>query len=501
MELTADTIYGFTTSLLLSRFDNPKPTPTFHKELWELVCRPEPKVAIAAPRGHAKSTAITHSYTLASVLFRKSRFVLVVSDTEGQAVQFLGDIKRELIENDDLISLFDLKRKLVKDTESVVIAEFKDGTQFRIDAKGSEQKLRGTKWRNTRPDLIIGDDLENDEIVLNEERRDKFRRWFFNALLPAGGDHCKVRIVGTILHMDSLLERLMPPWGGEHTMTDGIKFWLDEEYRANNETPWLSVRYQAHNPDFTQMLWPEKFSQKRLASIRLDYVQQGFPEGYSQEYLNYPIDEENAYFQGDDFLPIEEKEDNLGYYVGCDLAISERDRAAYTVMVVAGLNPQGKLKVVDVRRFRGDSLEIVDELFVLQQRYEPEIFIIEKENIARSIGPFLKQEMNRRGIYLNIDDPVPSQDKMKRAQSIRARMRAGQVEFNHDAHWYHAFYTELTQFPRSQYSDQVDAFANIGLALDKMVEVPTYSELEEDAWEEEEALYLMDQGIDSITGY
>ena len=500
MELTADALYGFTTSLLLSRFDNPKPTPAFHKELWELVCRPDEWVAIAAPRGHAKSTAITHSYTLASVLFRKARYALVVSDTEEQAVLFLGDIKLELTENTDLIQLFDIKR-VVKDTEKVIIVQFNDGAYFRIDAKGSEQKLRGRKWRGMRPDLIIGDDLENDEIVLSDERRKKFRDWFFNSLVPMGGDDCKIRIVGTILHMDSLLERLMPPWGGEHTKTDGIKFWIDEKYQEEEELPWLSVRYQAHSPDFSQMLWPEKFSRKRLERLRAGFVQQGNPEGYSQEYLNYPIDEENAYFQGDDFLPIEDTEENLEYYVGCDFAISEKDRAAYTVMVVTGRNPQGKLKVVDVRRFRGDSLEIVDELFILQQRYEPEIFIIEKENIARSIGPFLYQEMHKRDIFLNIDDPVPSQDKMKRAQSIRARMRAGQVEFNKDAHWYHAFYTELTQFPRSQYKDQVDAFANIGLALDKMVDVPTYAELEEDQWEEEEALYLIDQGIDQITGY
>jgi predicted phage terminase large subunit-like protein len=249
------------------------------------------------------------------------------------------------------------------------------------------------------------------------------------------------------------------------------------------------------------MLWPEKFSRKRLESTRLDYVQQGFPEGYSQEYLNYPIDEENAFFQGDDFLPLSDTDENLEYYVGCDFAISEKDRAAFTVMVVAGINSTGKLKIVDVRRFRGDSLEIVDELFILQQRYEPELFIIEKENIARSIGPFLNQEMHKRGIYLTIDDPVPSQDKIKRAQSIRARMRAGQVEFNHDAHWYHTLYTEMTQFPRSQYKDQVDAIANIGLALDKMVVAPTHQELEDEYWEEEESIYLMDQGIDHVTGY
>lgn len=500
MDLTSDVIYGFTTSLLLSRFDNPKRTPAFHKELWELVTSPNEWVAIAAPRGHAKSTAITHSYTLAAVLFRQARYALVVSDTEEQAVLFLGDIKLELTENDDLIRLFDIKR-VVKDTEKVIIVQFNDGAYFRIDAKGSEQKLRGRKWRGMRPDLIVGDDLENDEIVLNDDRRKKFRDWFFNSLVPMGGDTCKIRIVGTILHMDSLLERLMPPWGGEHTETDGIKFYLNKEYREKEEVPWLSIRYQAHNPDFSQMLWPEKFSRKRLERLRAGYVQQGNPEGYSQEYLNYPIDEENAFFQRDDFLPIKDYDENLEYYVGCDLAISERDRAAYTVMVVAGVNQYGKLKVVDVRRFRGDSLEIVDELFTLQQRYEPELFVIEKENIARSIGPFLSQEMMKRGIYLTIDDPVPSQDKLKRAQSIRARMRAGQVEFDHDAYWYHALYTEMSQFPRSVYKDQVDAIANIGLALDKIVDAATPQELEDEYWEEEESLYLMDQGIDPITGY
>ena len=49
--------------------------------------------------------------------------------------------------------------------------------------------------------------------------------------------------------------------------------------------------------------------------------------------------------------------------MGCDFAISEKDKAAFTVMVVAGINSKGLLKVVDVRRFRGDSLEIVNELF------------------------------------------------------------------------------------------------------------------------------------------
>ena len=119
-------------------------------------------VAIAAPRGFAKSTAITHSYTLAEALFRQSKFIIIVSDTESQASLFLGDIKSELLENEDLIHLFGIT-SFEKMNETDIIVKLKDGYRFRIIAKGAEQKLRGTKWDGLRPDLIVIDDLEGDE--------------------------------------------------------------------------------------------------------------------------------------------------------------------------------------------------------------------------------------------------------------------------------------------------------------------------------------------------
>lgn len=496
--LNADLIYGFTTSLLLSRFDSPKPTPEFHWELWDLFCREDRQVAIAAPRGHAKSTAVTHTCTLASVLFRERDFVLLVSDTESQAIQFLGDIKKELQENSDLIEAFGVKR-FVKDTEADIIVEFDDGAQFRIIAKGSEQKVRGLKWRNKRPNLVIGDDLENDEIVMNEDRRLKFRQWFFNALIPVGSDDCIYRIVGTILHMDSMLERLMPEWGAKTTETDGIRHW------SVKKSSWTSIRYQAHNDTYDMLLWPEKFPKERLLAIRQTYIDQGFPEGYAQEYLNYPIDEENAFFRKTDFIPIDDREEHLEYYVGGDLAISEKDTRAYSVFVIAGMDSKGILKIVDVIRARMDSKEIVDELFAIHHRYNPEAFFIEKENIARSIGPFLTEQQHQTGVYLNISEDtliVPTQDKMKRAQPIRARARAGTVQIDAEAFWYEPFITECLQFPRGVYKDQVDALAMIGLGLAKMNVVPTSQELEdmeyEDEWEESAIDY---DTREMMTGY
>ena len=107
--ITSELINGFTLGLLAAKYDNPKPIPPFHQEMWELCTSDKPKVAIAAPRGHAKSTAITHAYILAMMLFREKSFCLLVSDTEGQASEFLGDIRAELEENEALCQTFALK--------------------------------------------------------------------------------------------------------------------------------------------------------------------------------------------------------------------------------------------------------------------------------------------------------------------------------------------------------------------------------------------------------
>ena len=495
--LSGDLIHGFSTSLLMRNFDNPVDTPPFHKELWDLCCAEDPKVAIAAPRSHAKSTAITHTYSLANILFREKDHILIISDTEGQASAFLGDLKRELLENEEMKELFHFD-KLVKDRETEFVGRFEDGTLFRVIAKGSEQKLRGLKWRNKRPNLIICDDLENDEIVLNDERRDKFRRWFYNALLPAGSRDCLVRVVGTILHMDSLLERLMPKTTDKHTVHEPLK-----DYSTSKNKIWKSVRYRAHDRDFTEILWPEHMNEEKLREIRQDYIDQGFPEGYSQEYLNFPIDEDNAFFRRDDFLPIEEDGVPEEYYIAADFAISERKQAAFTVFVVVGVTANHTIRVRDVVRFRGDAYDIIDTMFELDTYYNPESFFVEQENIAKALGAVINREMYERNQFLHIEKMLPQVDKIRRARGIQARMRAHAVEFDKEAEWYPEFQTELLQFPRGAYRDQVDSFAWIAIGLDSITEAATKSELEDELYEQEleEAYDSLYMGANAVTGY
>ena len=521
MKLTPDVIEGFVKSVLIQSFDKPSPIPDFHRELWELCCSDNPLVAIAAPRGHAKSTAISFVYTLASVLFRQSKFVVLVSDTEEQAKYFLDLIKGALQTNTDLIQLFGVKDFPV-DTKTDIIVRMEDGYKFRIVAKGSGQKVRGMNWDHYRPDLIIGDDLENDEIVMNDERRKAFREWVINALLPIRGPTGRVRIVGTILHLDSFLARVTPVEGERGVVEDerGLKYsWAPpKQGDLKAGRMFKGVLYKSHiggNPSEIRsdkdMLWPERFSKQWYTEKYLAAVELGHPEGYAQEYLNRPIDESLSFFRKSDMPSITPEEKDaistqrkpLLFYAGGDLAITEKEKADYTAFIVVGIDSDGRMYTMDVIRERMDGRTIVNTIIALQKRWKLQWFALEQDKTAKSILPFLKEEMIKPGNdVVNIVPIIPHTDKTARAYSIQGRMRIGAVKFDKKADWWPVFESEFLKFPRAVHDDQVDAFSCIGLALQKLATANTYAEeVEAEIREQEELTLDADDGRSAICGY
>jgi predicted phage terminase large subunit-like protein len=503
--LTSEVIQGFVGSVLASRFDGQAASPPFHKECWELCCSKEKYVAIAAPRGHAKSTAITLGYGLATLLFRERKFMLLVSDTESQASLFLGLFKQELQDNKELADLFGLKRnekgvvEFIKDTEADIIVQCTDGHKFRVIAKGAEQKLRGLIWNGSRPDIILCDDMENDELVMNKERREKMRNWFKGALLPSLSDRGVVRMVGTILHSDSLLESLMPNPSDKQTQRTSLKEW------SGRKMMWKAVKYRAHSRDFSELLWPEKKTPEFFKVLYEDAVRTGTTDTYSREYLNYPIDEAVSFFKRGDFLPIrqEDAEKSLNYYITADLAISDREAADFSVFIVAGVDEDKIIHIKNIVRDRLDGREIVDTLIQLQKMYNPVAVGIEEMQVSKAIGPFLREEMIRSNTFLSLHMlKHGGKDKLTRARSIQARMRAHGIKFSKEADWFPSFEDECLTFPRGKHDDQVDAFAYLGLMLDLLVEAYTAKEQEEEEWEiEKTSSGMNDMGRSAITGY
>ena len=484
--LTARLIEAFAVMYMEKGFDDAKPTPQFHRDGWTLYSSDVEKACIIAPRGHAKSSALTHVYGLASVLFRAESYVILISTNEELAIEHLGDITRELTENEEMIKDFEVE-KFVTLSKTEIIVEFKDGHQFRILARGSGQKLRGRKWRGMRPGLIICDDLEDDEQVENKERRDKFRRWFNRAAIPALRRGGKIRVHGTILHEDSLLARL----------------------RKNKE--WHVRFYRAHKSydDFSEILWPEQFTEEILRSIRQRYIEDYDANGYSQEYLNDPFDNSEAYLKKEWFLPMtdDDMDQPMKVAIGADFAVSKADKANRTSFTVGGTPADNKLLVVSQHVGRWDITEIVDKMFQLQETYEPEAFFVEDGVIWKALDAMLNKEMRVRGQYM-MCLPLPStKDKAVRGRSLQKKMKAGAVLFDKEAEWYADYEAEMLRFTGhsdARADDQFDSTAILSRGLD------TQPVLDNDDFATEEELSFREQarlaessndGRSDITGY
>lgn len=481
--LTADLIEAFSGAFISPMYDDAKPVPQFHRKAWALYCSGYELASVAAPRGHAKSTSLTQNYILANVLFRVEPHVMLVSSSEELAMNQLGDLTRLLKESDELRAEFGIVRFLT-DSKGEIVVKCDDGYEFRILARGVEQRVRGIKWNGRRPGLIVGDDMEEDEQVENVARRRKLSRWVNRAMIPMGRRGCKVRIHGTILHQDSLLAKTM------------------------KSVEWNSLFFKAHFAfdDFSEILWPEQFSEKELRTIRQRFVDDGDSAGYSQEYLNDPHDNEDSYLRKEYFRPMKEEDHDepklLG--VGVDFAISKLDHANRTSLTVGGKDILNLLHFVDERVGRWDSEEIIEEFFSVHERWSPDFWWVESGQIWLAIRPVLNKEMTRRDIFLNIIAVKPIKDKAARGRSFQKRMKAGSCRFDKEASWYPGYEEELLRFTgitEATLDDQFDSSALLAKGFEELPEMD-----EEDFETSEEAGFRRsdprkDQGRSTVTGY
>ena len=172
-------------------------------------------------------------------------------------------------------------------------------------------------------------------------------------------------------------------------------------------------------------------------------------------------------------------------------------------MIVGGVDEDGFIHIKNVIRDRMDGLTIVETMLQIQRIYDPLAFGIEDTQITKAVGPLLNREMIQQNVFINLIPLKPhKQDKITRARSMQARMRAGGVKFDKSADWYQTLEDKCMRFPRDKHDDQVDALAYLGLMVDKLIEAPTKEEIEEEEYQNE--LYESgehDAGRSTVTGY
>lgn len=214
----------------------PYPIVQWHRELMNLTRFQ--RLAVAAPRSFAKSTYFSFFYALYLVLERPGVSIQLISATGALAEKWLARIKHHI---EFTQSIRDFYGDQVGDKWSNEEIHLKNGSV--IMAKGAGKQIRGF-----RPDVVIADDLETNEIVSSKDQLDKLKKWFWTDLMGMVLADSQVIIVGTILHPESFLMDLI-------------------QYEREG---WTSRLYQAVSDDWKTPLWEAQWSVEKLKQRRAE---------------------------------------------------------------------------------------------------------------------------------------------------------------------------------------------------------------------------------------
>ncbi|MCL2887753.1 MAG: phage terminase large subunit [Elusimicrobia bacterium] len=468
---------------------NTIPGSAFHVELGNILQTASSKrgqrLAIAAPRGSAKSTIITLQYIIYSLCYAKERFVVIISNTKEQATTFLAQVKTQLESNPRLIADFPnvceyKKPNPLKQTQR----EINTRNRIKIVALGSGQQLRGLRNNQYRPTLVVLDDVEGDEAK-ETETQDRIQQWFEKSILKAGDANTNFILTGTIHHYNSLLAK--------YTDTKEYSGWEKHIYKsiiqgAMHQELWDKWRgiycnrseYKGqHGPQAAKgfyeerkeimlkgvkILWPEKFTYYDLMCMREDQGHFSF----DCEMQNDPNTKGSGLFTMEDIrFWDEEKKENYApehsysyTFAACDPSLGRStSKGDYTAIIVGSHNTGlGVLRILKSYIVRCKPAEIVNIVKEIHREYHLSALLIETNNFQEILAQDIDRELYFDGCPLQIEKIQHTANKIDRIASLQVPISHGKILFNSKDK---ILLDQLRQFPNGKHDDGPDALETL----------------------------------------
>jgi predicted phage terminase large subunit-like protein len=382
----------------------------FHRELYRILLT-EQYAAIAAPREHAKSTVVSVIFVLYCICYKLRHFIVLISDTQPQAALQLAAVKEEIENNPALREDFG---ELAGDKKWDV-NDCRTSTGISVVARGAGQSLRGLRFRQWRPDLVICDDLENEEAADNPDTRDKLKRWFLGTVMNLGKG-CQVFVIGTILHFDALLAELLDE--------DKFKTFVKRKYEAVDDE-WTAE----------SVLWPAKWDLQALKDKEHTIGSVMF----NQEWRNRPISSDTQIFQEawitahafrrSELADRETRGESFFKVTYHDPAISQKRKADFFASVTLTVDAKGYLYITRAEQARMPFGKQREFIIARYDEEKPAAVGIEQQAYQEALKQEMEDVGRETGRYINIVGVSNLTDKFLRISSISSLVENGTIRF------------------------------------------------------------------------
>lgn len=446
--------------------------PDFHKEIAEIIddvstVHTNDKVAVAAPRSHAKSTYLSKASPIREVVYRLRKYIIIISETPTVSKANMEWIRNQLKYNAKLRADFGpllspKDQANIRDNGEGFIAWHPDpdNPEVRkqialVEAASTGQALRGRNWNGTRPDLIILDDLEDARPGGNAstpEQRRALKDWFAQTVMALGdpkGKRTAFIYMGTTVHYDSLLMDVL------HRRSD----FKPKVYRAIIEQPerqdlWEQCRliyidrenpnrlddarkfYEANEAEMlrgAKVLWPEVQPLWKLMTWKWDNGSKAF----NTEYQNNPIDEESQIFNPETFTYYSDglMDFSHKYFIismGVDFAMGKQRGDYSAITVVAKHKESGLIYVIDSYGERVKPNEFISVIVDKVLQYEPDIIAAEAQAAQEFFVDILIEELSRTGYpaFTRVKKVKHRSRKEMRIEAMLPSIENGTIRFN-----------------------------------------------------------------------
>jgi hypothetical protein len=360
-------------------------------------------------RGHAKSTHMDVFIPLWLMTQPEHTFhlMVLVGKSFDNACTLLSDIQAELQYNQRYIEDYGSQYR----EGHWLTGEFVTQSGVAFFARGRGQSPRGLRYRDARPDYIVIDDLDDDELCLNEDRVKKLTRWVQEALFgtfgAAGG---RFIMVGNLISKTSVLANIAAISGTFVTR--------------------VNVRDEHGRP-----AWPELWTEERIRQKEafMSYA------SFQKEYMNNPINEGTVFAEmnWEKTPPLKEFPFLCCYGDPSPSNNREKVNSMKAVWMVGLLD--GRFHIIDGRVDRVTNAEFVDWYYDLNTRIPEQVQVYNLIENNTLQDPFYQQvfiplflERAKQGRSISIaPDERKKPDKFSRIEgNLEPLNRQGRLLLN-----------------------------------------------------------------------
>lgn len=370
-----------------------------HYRLADKYFSEDKQILVEAFRGSAKSTIMEWLVVYIAAMgelpnFGTVGFIAFIGDSmENGTKNFFRNIAGKVDKSEFLQQFIKIARKTDSEMELVNV----DGVELNLKGYGASTSIRGVRYKNRRPDIVILDDITTNDAINSEAVQNTINDNFYKSVLPAlHPTRYKIFFIGTPISERDII----------HQLSNNPK-WAVHKFPIAEKFPCTKKEFVGY--------WEDRFPYEAVLEKYETFKHAGKAQDFYQEYMLEITDLSTLLVEEDDiqwYDPdiIRKNKHNYNFYISTDFATSTKKSADYSTIGVWAVSSNNDWLLVDGQCIRQTMQENIDDVFRYVKKWNPISVGIESSGQQGGFISIMQEMMLKRNVWFTFAKKQGSKD-------------------------------------------------------------------------------------------